>query len=46
VSSDLDPALCQDPVIFVPLSAADLDELRTILDLPADAPLPRFLDIG
>ena len=42
----VDPALCQDPVIFVPLSAADLDELRTILGLPADAPLPRFLDIG
>jgi hypothetical protein len=42
----VDPELCQDPVIFVPLSAADLDELRTILGLPADAPLPRFLDIG
>jgi len=42
----VDPSLCQDPVIFVPLSAADLAELRTILGLPADAPLPGFLDIG
>jgi hypothetical protein len=42
----VDPSLCQDPVIFVPLSAADRDELRTILGLPADAPLPGFLDIG
>jgi hypothetical protein len=42
----IDPTLCQDPVVFVPLSDADLAELRTILGLPADAPLPRFLDIG
>ena len=42
----VDPSLCQDPVFFVPLSAADTDELRTLLDLPADAPLPAFLDIG
>jgi hypothetical protein len=42
----VDPTLCQDPVIFVPLSDADLAELRTILGLPADSPLPRFLDIG
>ena len=42
----VDPSLCQDPVFFVPLSDADLAELRTILGLPADAPLPRFLDIG
>jgi hypothetical protein len=42
----IDPTLCQDPVCFVPLSDADLAELRTILGLPADAPLPRFLDIG
>ena len=42
----VDPTLCQDPVFFVPLSDADLAELRTILGLPADAPLPRFLDIG
>ena len=42
----VDPTLCQDPVFFVPLTDADLAELRTILGLPADAPLPRFLDIG
>ena len=42
----VDPELCQDPVFFVPLSDADLVELRTILGLPADTPLPRFLDIG
>ena len=42
----VDPTLCQDPVFFVPLSDADLAELRTILGLPADTPLPRFLDIG
>jgi hypothetical protein len=30
----------------VPLSDAALAELRTILGLPADAALPRFLDIG
>ncbi|MFM9195314.1 MAG: hypothetical protein ACKOWG_06150 [Planctomycetia bacterium] len=42
----VDPSLCQDPVFFVPLSDTDLATLRTILGLPADAPLPRFLDIG
>jgi len=42
----VDPALVQDPVVFVPLTDADLAELRTILGLPADAPLPRWLDIG
>jgi len=42
----VDPTLCQDPVFFVPLSDDNLSELRTILRLPADAPLPRFLDIG
>jgi nucleotide-binding universal stress UspA family protein len=42
----VDPTLCQDPVFFVPLSDDDLASLRTILGLPADAPLPRFLDIG
>jgi len=42
----VDPTLCQDPAFFVPLSDAGLAELRTILGLPADAPLPRFLDIG
>jgi hypothetical protein len=42
----VDPALCQDPVVFVPLDDADLASLREILGLPADAPLPRILDIG
>ena len=42
----VDPELCQDPVVFVPLSDDDLAELRTILGLPADAPLPRLFDIG
>jgi hypothetical protein len=42
----VDATLCQDPVFFVPLSDADRAELRTILGLPTDAPLPRFLDIG
>jgi hypothetical protein len=42
----VDPSLCQDPVFFVPLSAAEAAELRTILCLPVDAPLPSFLDIG
>jgi hypothetical protein len=42
----VDPTLCQDPVVFVPLLDEDLAELRTILDLPADAPLPRLFDIG
>ncbi len=42
----VDPELCQDPVVFVPLDEADLAKLRDILGLPADAPLPRILDIG
>jgi hypothetical protein len=42
----LDPALVQDPVVFVPLDDAEVAELRTILGLDADAPLPRWLDIG
>lgn len=42
----IDPAIVQDPVVFVPLDAADLAELRQILALPADAPLPAWLDIG
>ena len=42
----VDPALVQDPVVFVPLDAAELADLRTILGLDADAPLPRWLDIG
>jgi hypothetical protein len=42
----VDPALCQDPVFFVPLSIPEAAALRSILGLPDDAPLPRFLDIG
>jgi len=42
----VDPALIQDPVVLVPLSEAELGELRTILELPADAPLPAWLDVG
>jgi hypothetical protein len=42
----IDPTLCQDPVFFVPLTDADRAELRTILGLPVDTPLPAFLDIG
>ena len=42
----VDPKLCQDPVVFVPLGEKELAALRAILGLPADAPLPRLLDIG
>lgn len=42
----VDPDLCQDPVVFVPLDETDLVSLRDILGLPPDAPLPRILDIG
>jgi hypothetical protein len=42
----VDPTQCQDPVVLVPLDEAELAELRTILRLPTDAPLPRWLDIG
>jgi hypothetical protein len=42
----VDPDLVQDPVVFVPLDDDDLATLRRILGLPADAPLPRWLDIG
>jgi broad specificity phosphatase PhoE len=42
----VDPDLVQDPIVFLPLDAADLTELRRILGLPADAPLPRWLDAG
>lgn len=42
----VEPDLVQDPVVFVPLADDDLAALRAILDLPADAPLPRWLDIG
>jgi hypothetical protein len=42
----VDPELVQDPVVFVPLGDEDLTKLREILGLPADAPLPRWLDVG
>ena len=42
----VDPELVQDPVVFVPLGDDDLAKLREILGLPADAPLPRWLDVG
>ncbi|MFM9058385.1 MAG: hypothetical protein ACKOSQ_04590 [Planctomycetaceae bacterium] len=42
----VDPELVQDPVVIVPLDAADLAELRRILGLPADALLPCWLEIG
>jgi len=42
----VDPEMVQDPVVFVPLDEADLARLREILGLPADAPLPRWLDVG
>jgi hypothetical protein len=42
----VDPTLVQDPVVFVPLDEADLVRLRALLRLPADTPLPRWLDIG
>ncbi len=42
----IDPALVQDPVTFVPLDREALAALRAILGLPAEAPLPGWLDIG
>lgn len=42
----VDPDLVQDPVVTVPLGDDDLAALRRILGLPADAPLPRWLEIG
>ena len=42
----VDPALVQDPVVFVPLDGNDEAELRRILRLDAEAPLPRWLDVG
>jgi len=42
----VNPDLVQDPVVFVSLDDDDLAELRRILGLPADAPLPRLFDIG
>ncbi len=42
----VDPALVQDPVVFVPLTDVELTDLRSILGLEDNAPLPRWLDIG
>lgn len=42
----VEPALVQDPVVFVSLDDAELADLRAILGLEADAPLSRWLDIG
>ena len=42
----VNPDLVQDPVVLVSLDDDELAELRTILALPADAPLPRLFDIG
>jgi hypothetical protein len=42
----VDPDLVQDPIVFVPLTTDEVAELRRILGLPADAPLPRRLDVG
>ncbi|MFM7109412.1 MAG: hypothetical protein ACKOZU_12580 [Planctomycetaceae bacterium] len=42
----VDPDLVQDPVVIVPLGEDDLADLRRILGLPADAPLPRWLEAG
>lgn len=42
----VNPDLVQDPVVFVSLDDEELAALRTILGLPADAPLPRLFDIG
>jgi len=42
----VDPALVQDPVVFVPLDDAAVAGLRAILGLDSDAPLSRWLDVG
>lgn len=42
----VDPTQCQDPVVLVPLGERDQAELRSILRLPAAAPLPAWLDVG
>ncbi|MFM8734050.1 MAG: hypothetical protein ACKOC8_02495 [Pirellulales bacterium] len=42
----VEPAMVQDPVVFVPLDDAELAEVRAILGLDADAPLPRWIDVG
>ena len=42
----VNPEAVQDPVTFVPLDEQARAELRTILGLPASAPLASWLDIG
>ena len=42
----IDPEMVQDPVVFVPLSNADLDALRKALGLQKEATCDPFLDIG
>ena len=42
----IDPEMVQDPVVFVPLSNADLDALRKALGLQQEATCDPFLDIG
>jgi hypothetical protein len=42
----VDPALVQDPVVFVPLSDEAVADLRAILGLDAATPLPHWLDVG
>jgi hypothetical protein len=42
----VEPALVQDPVVFVPLEDDDVTALRAILGIDAAAPLPRWLDVG
>ena len=38
--------MIQDPVVFVPLSDADLDALRKALGLQKEVACDHFLDIG
>jgi len=42
----LDPQMVQDPVVFVPLDDAEIEQLRTLLGLDDNAPCDPFLDIG
>jgi len=42
----VDPELVQDPVVFVPLDGNQTADLRRILGLDADTPVPRWLDAG
>ena len=42
----INPEMVQDPVVFVPLSDADLDALRKAIGLQKEAACDHFLDIG